>query len=80
MPIAVGMAIEHMVVGRRSLVHTAVLHLVDHELQVHEGITRCLNLNLQIGDGRTEGTAINAAETIDANGERHLSLVKARIS
>ena len=38
---------------------------------VHEGIAHCLDLNLQVGDGRAGSKAADAAETTDANGEWH---------
>ena len=70
MLIEAGMVIEQMVVGRHgareAFVHSVVLRLVDHELRVHEGNTHCLELNLQVGDGRTENKTIDAAETIDS--------------
>ena len=52
MPMVVGMAIDahgdRHGDGARELiiVHTVVLHLVDHELQVHEGITTALTSTL----------------------------------
>ena len=46
------------------IAHNIVLHSVDQELQVHEGIVHCLDFNLWVGDGRAETEATDAAENL----------------
>merc|ERR1719270_1511170 len=55
----------------KSLVHTVILELVDHVLQIHEGVVHCFHLFLRVGHGRSENQAADAAKAIDSHGGRH---------
>mmetsp|Transcript_52343 Transcript_52343/g.114493 ORF Transcript_52343/g.114493 Transcript_52343/m.114493 type:complete len:401 (-) Transcript_52343:57-1259(-) len=56
--------------ARKPAVHRVVPELVDHVLQVHEGVVHGLKGDLRVAHRRAEHEAANAAEAVDAHG-RH---------
>merc|ERR1719203_1683565 len=57
--------------AREALVHAVVLELVEHVLEVHEGVVDALDGDFRVGHRSAEHQATNAAEAIDAHGSRH---------
>merc|ERR1740138_19651 len=55
----------------KPLVHAVVLQLVDHVLEVHEGIVDGLHGDVRVGHRSAEHKAANAAEAVDAHASRH---------
>mmetsp|Transcript_57074 Transcript_57074/g.144884 ORF Transcript_57074/g.144884 Transcript_57074/m.144884 type:complete len:207 (+) Transcript_57074:310-930(+) len=58
----------------KLLVHTVVLQLVHHILQVHERVVDSCHCNLWIGHGGTEHEAADPAKTIDTHTWHHRRL------
>merc|ERR1719512_253537 len=55
----------------KPLVHTVVLELIHHVLEVHKGVIHCLHLYLWVGDRRPKHQAADAAKAVDPHGGRH---------